>query len=169
MYREAVRGTLDVDLLISCDADDLRSLGNDLEGRGWERGNKRADWLLKMHHPQRGPVDIVTVETEYECAALARANRIAHAGCDIAMLAVEDVIVHKLIANRFRDEQDIESILMADAEMDWAYVGKWADFWDVRARLERVQAVVAETKRARERLNANPGTMRPRNSDGHSC
>jgi hypothetical protein len=65
-------------------------------------------------------------ETEYQQEALARATN--------GFLTAEDVLVHKLIAWRPRDKDDIRSILEATREIDDAYVVRWATAWGVEAR-----------------------------------
>lgn len=46
-------------------------------------------------------------------------------------LAPEDVILHKLIAGRPRDLDDIQNILDAAPTLDEAYLEGWAEAWDV--------------------------------------
>ena len=47
------------------------------------------------------------------------------------VLAVEDVIVQKLIAWRPRDRDDVASILDAGHQIDEDYISRWAEAWDV--------------------------------------
>lgn len=67
-------------------------------------------------------VDILFPVVEYQRVALDRASDV---------LTVEDVIIHKLIAWRPRDRDDIVSILEAGHEIDAGYVEHWAREWDV--------------------------------------
>ncbi len=50
------------------------------------------------------------------------------------MLTPEDVIVHKLIAWRPRDRDDIASILDAGLALDVTYIEHWASEWEVLDR-----------------------------------
>ena len=50
------------------------------------------------------------------------------------MLTVEDVIVHKLLADRARDRDDIASILATGRSFDEDYVRRWAAVWGVGER-----------------------------------
>ena len=50
------------------------------------------------------------------------------------------MIVHKLIAWRARDRDDIRSILDAQHELDEAYIARWAAEWDAGARWEEAQS-----------------------------
>ena len=47
---------------------------------------------------------------------------------------VEDLIVLKLIADRTKDQADLEGLLALGA-LDWAYVERWATTWGVLDRL----------------------------------
>lgn len=60
------------------------------------------------------------------------------------MLAVEDVIVFKLIAWRPRDQQDIDSILRARHQLDTPYIEKWANEWEVADRWATARQRAAE-------------------------
>jgi len=50
------------------------------------------------------------------------------------VLTPEDVIVHKLIAWRPRDRDDIEVILSAGLTLDHAFIEQWSQEWDVLDR-----------------------------------
>ncbi len=50
------------------------------------------------------------------------------------MLTVEDVIVHKLIAWRSKDRDDIASILSPPPSLDVDYIVRWANEWEVTDR-----------------------------------
>ena len=71
-------------------------------------------------------VDMMLAETAYQVGALRRAQD--------GYLSPEDVIVHKLVAWRPRDRDDIESILSTRERLDLAYIEKWAREWGVSER-----------------------------------
>lgn len=75
-------------------------------------------------------VDVLLAETEYQIAALDRA-------VDGAITA-EDVIVHKLLAWRSKDIDDIRSILAAGHDLDTTYIHEWATVWDVLDRWDEI-------------------------------
>lgn len=68
-------------------------------------------------------VNLLLAETEYQRTATARAID--------GVLTVEDVIVHKLIAGRPRDDDDIRSILTSGVTVDDSYVDQAAQLWGV--------------------------------------
>ena len=83
-----------------------------------------------------GLADILVAGTDYQREAIARAvpegrNR---------LLTIEDVIIHKLIAGRYQDDADIESILATKPALDRTYLDRWIDYWDVGDRWQRLSA-----------------------------
>jgi hypothetical protein len=72
-------------------------------------------------------VDILIPTVDYQDLALDRAQ-------DRHVLTVEDVIVHKLIAWRDKDKDDIASILAAGHDLDREYIERWSDEWEVTDR-----------------------------------
>jgi len=83
-------------------------------------------YLIRCHRGSEA-VDILLPVVEYQRVALARAHD--------HVLTVEDVVVHKLIAWRPRDRNDIRSILEAGVDLDRAYLDRWIDEWEVAERL----------------------------------
>lgn len=123
-YRLEARHTVDVDLLASTldgAAETLRDLGCVV--RVVTDGG--VDYLLSA---RLGPtvLDVLLAETEYQRIALARAVD--------GVLTVEDVIIHKLIAGRPRDLDDIASILATGIPFDVADVVDHATEWGVLDR-----------------------------------
>ncbi len=77
-------------------------------------------------------IDVLVADTEYQAAAFDRAVD--------GFLTPEDVIVHKLIAWRARDKDDIGSILKTDRPLDEQYITRWAEDWDVADRWVEAKA-----------------------------
>lgn len=72
--------------------------------------------------------DLLFAVVEYQRVALDRA--VDH------VISAEDVIVHKLIAWRHRDQDDVASILRTGRLIDEPYVEQWARQWEVADRWE---------------------------------
>ena len=66
-------------------------------------------------------VDVLISETEYQDCAIGR--RVD------GYLTVEDVIIHKLLAFRSRDQDDIRSILARGLSLDRSYIEHWVAEW----------------------------------------
>ena len=74
-------------------------------------------------------VDFIFSNTPYEAEALLRVNRVRVGGSEVCYASVEDLIIHKLVAGRPRDIEDVHSILQKNPSYDRAYVQRWlADF-----------------------------------------
>ncbi|MDP9463273.1 MAG: hypothetical protein M3P52_01505 [Actinomycetota bacterium] len=71
-------------------------------------------------------VDVLMSETDYQDEAIRRAVD--------GWLTVEDVIIHKLIAWRAKDQDDIESILATRPALDERYIERWVGEWQVESR-----------------------------------
>ena len=123
-YRLEARQTVDVDLLASSldgAAQVLRSVGCTVR----EASEDGSTYLLSARIGET-VIDVLLAETEYQRTAMARSVG--------GTLTVEDVIVHKLIAGRPRDIDDIASILSTGIAIDDDYVNARADEWGVRDR-----------------------------------
>jgi hypothetical protein len=119
--------TTDADLVVEWDP----RLPAMIEAEGWtvrvlaDAGD--APHLIRAQREEQR-VDLLVALTEYQQEALGRAED--------HVLSVEDVIVHKLIAGRPRDRDDIRSILEAGHAIDWDYVRRWAGEFDVWERAQ---------------------------------
>lgn len=129
-YRAEPRFTTDVDAL----AADHPELVAGFESAGYEVQSAalpgEQPHLLRCH---RGPesIDVLLPVVAYQFEALRRS--VAH------RLTVEDVLIHKLIAWRARDRDDIRSILSTSPELDHAYLDRWVEEWELGERWEQAQ------------------------------
>ncbi len=76
--------------------------------------------------------DLMVANVDYQRTALQRA--VDH------VITAEDVIVHKLIAWRPRDRDDVLSILRAQTSIDEEYVSYWANEWGVADHWEEARS-----------------------------
>lgn len=123
-YRVEVRHTLDVDFL----ATSLHDVDAILTKAGFAVRVVTDDGTPYMISARRGSVvvDLLLAETEYQRLAMQRAID--------GVLTAEDVIVHKLIAGRPRDLDDIDSILASDVNLNERYIVEHAEAWGVLER-----------------------------------
>ena len=124
--------TNDIDLLLSDTGPGLDELENNMVQAGWSV--HRADpggELLRLKHDEYGLADLLISGTEYQQQAIQRAIAETINGCNVKVLAVEDVIVHKLIAGRYQDLADIEAIVTSMTTLDQNYIEKWVRFWEL--------------------------------------
>ena len=125
LYRATPRSTTDADFLArSLDGlvEDVHADGYDSQVMTDDKGQPYAVFI--RGHNQR--IDVLLAETEYQHVVLDRAAGPA--------ITAEDVVVHKLIAWRARDRDDIEQILRGSVTLDTAYIDEWAARWEVTDR-----------------------------------
>ena len=85
----------------------------------------RRTWVLPTLHPLSGlRVDFIFSWTPYEQQALERARKIEVEGYPVRFASPEDVIIHKILAGRPRDLEDVRSILRKQS-IDVDYIRKW--------------------------------------------
>jgi hypothetical protein len=130
-YRLQPRTTTDADFL----ARRSPALREALESSGYS--------VQAMHDPDGEPyayfvrgddmkADVLVAETAYQEEAIIRSRG--------TFLTIEDVLVHKLIAWRAKDQDDIRSILQAGHGYDGSYVERWAAEWGVLDRWAEITA-----------------------------
>ena len=143
------RPTLDVDLTIDADAARLQRLLDAAQEEGfvvpdhYRRGF--ADTLKGMAKLQiqsfvedlEHDVDLFLVTTPYQRAAFARRRRGALAAREYMVIAPEDLILHKLLTGRGRDESDVEDILFLQGPMDADHLNRWAETLGLASVLAR--------------------------------
>ncbi|HEV8383957.1 MAG TPA: nucleotidyl transferase AbiEii/AbiGii toxin family protein [Candidatus Acidoferrales bacterium] len=75
-------------------------------------------------------IDLVFSFSAYERQAIERARPIQVEGTTVQYAAVEDVIIHKVVAGRPRDLEDVHSILLKNPQVDVAYIRRWLREFD---------------------------------------
>ena len=130
-YRATPRLTVDADFLARYEprlVAAFRAAGYDVT----EVAEPEEAPHLLVVRGQGDVIDVLLAVVEYQEVALARA--VDH------VLTVEDVLIHKLIAWRPRDRNDIASILEAEPSLDEAYLVEWVRAWDVEDRWRAARA-----------------------------
>lgn len=71
-------------------------------------------------------VDFIFSSTPYEAQAIANAQQVLIGDYPVKFASCEDVVIHKMVAGRAIDEEDVKSILARNSDtIDFAYVEKW--------------------------------------------
>lgn len=124
-YRATPRFTTDIDTMAEFDS----ALTSRFEGAGYDvtviADDGEPPHLIRCYRGAEA-LDILLPVVDYQRQALARA--VDH------VLTVEDVIIHKLIAWRLRDRDDIRSIIEAGVALDNTYLDHWIAQWDLAER-----------------------------------
>ena len=83
--------------------------------------------VLPTEEPKSGiRVDFIFSFSEYERQAIKKAKRVNIDNYAVKFASCEDVIIHKLVAGRAIDEEDVKSILIKNKNsIDLKYIRKW--------------------------------------------
>lgn len=126
------RLTQDVDITLGIGPrrlDDLLAVVTQLR---WQVLVKDAPAFVKktLVLPTRVPkvdvrVDFIFSFSPYELQAIERSKKVAMGKAKVAFAAVEDLIIHKVVAGRPRDLEDVRIMLAKNPDVDMAYIRKW--------------------------------------------
>jgi len=125
------RLTADIDITLGATLDRLPEVLGLVEQMGLEPLVDPNDFTREtLVLPCRDPgsevrVDLIFSFSPYEKQALERARRVSMADIPVAFASLEDVIIHKVIAGRPRDLEDVKNMLVKNPTVDAAYVRTW--------------------------------------------
>jgi predicted nucleotidyltransferase len=75
-------------------------------------------------------VDFIFSFSEYKRTAIKRVNKIKIDKVEVNFASVEDVIIHKIVAGRERDLEDVRKIILKNKEIDFEYILRWLEFFE---------------------------------------
>jgi len=144
------RPTYDVDFTLALDDDRLAAFLRALHDKGFlvedaflKGFRDRLSGFIKVQvalFQETDPirVDLFLVASAYQREAFARRVPVAMLGRQVWVMSAEDLILHKLIANRAKDLAAIEEIVNVQRDMlDWKYLRDWAARLSLSSALER--------------------------------
>lgn len=76
-------------------------------------------------------IDLIFSFSIYEQEAIKRAKDVDFSGTKVKFASLEDLIIHKIIAGRERDIEDIKNIILKNSSFDKNYILKWLKEFDV--------------------------------------
>ena len=119
------RLTRDIDVILGADPGRLGELLDWVRGRGWRvLVETPAEFVARtMVLPCLDPstgigVDLVFSFSFYEQQALKRARRVSMGKTEVCFASLEDLIIHKILAARPRDLEDVSSMLCKNRTLD---------------------------------------------------
>lgn len=131
------RMTRDIDLTVGLGSEELDRVDAVCDGCGLRSLPTAPDefvretMVLPALEERTGiRVDFIFSATEYERQAIARGRTVELGGASVRFAAVEDVIIHKLVAGRPRDLEDTRGIVAKNPGLGRAYVEKWLAAFD---------------------------------------
>jgi predicted nucleotidyltransferase len=75
-------------------------------------------------------VDMMFSWSPYERQAIQRARRVEMGGAKVSVASLEDLVIHKVIAGRPRDLDDVVNVLLKNPGYDRQYVMDWLERFD---------------------------------------
>lgn len=75
-------------------------------------------------------VDFIFSHSPYERQAIERARSVYFGQTEVKFAALEDVVIHKIIAGRPRDIEDVNAILQKNLDFNSRYIEKWLEEFD---------------------------------------
>ncbi len=114
------RATIDVDATLAAANTDTGNVLRVLERHGFvaripeaESFARRHQVLLLVHQASGVPLDLTFAWLPFEEEALSRARAVAFPGVDVPVVALDDLLIYKLVASRPRDLDDVERLFAA--------------------------------------------------------
>jgi len=131
------RLTKDIDITLGIEVDqldELMQLVKDLHLKS--RVDNIADFVKKTmvlpvrDEPSGVNIDFIFSFSPYERQAIQRAKPVKIGKVGVKFAALEDIIIHKIIAGRARDIEDIKTIILKNPSFDMPYILKWLQEFD---------------------------------------
>ncbi len=72
-------------------------------------------------------IDLVFSFSPYERQAIERAVSVMIAGMAVRFASVEDIVIHKIVAGRPRDIEDVRAIRLKNPKCDGKYLSRWLE------------------------------------------
>jgi len=136
------RFTKDLDFKVKITEDQWTQLKEELEKAPWIT-NLRIQFCsepkipdLIQFHWNNYAVDLLVANVEYQEQVIQRAQQHPLYELEVPVVAPEDLIILKLIANRPQDRVDIGLLLKKFAHLDMAYIRSWCQVWEVEELLD---------------------------------
>lgn len=131
------RLTRDIDITLGIGVDELDRLTEIIPGIALrvlvenELEFVRKTMVLPTLEEESGiRVDFIFSFSPYERQAIERARELKLGRTSVRFASLEDVVIHKIIAGRPRDIEDVKSILFKKPAYDGEYVRKWLRDFD---------------------------------------
>lgn len=86
--------------------------------------------LPTLHEKSGIRVDFIFSYSAYEHQAIQNAKQVKIGSQNINFASLEDVIIHKVIAGRPRDLEDIRSMVLKNPDFNLNYIRKWLKKFD---------------------------------------
>ena len=154
------RLTRDIDITLGVDASELKRVRTVMERIGLTPSVADVEAFVRTTNvlPVSDPatairVDLIFSFTPYELEAIRRAVGVVFEDVTVRFASAEDLIIHKLVAGRARDIEDVAGLLARNPSLDETYLARWlASFRGVvhRDLVEEYNALKRQRDSSRE-------------------
>jgi len=131
------RLTKDIDITLGVGVDHLDTMKAIVDRLGLKYLTDHVDdfvketMVLPVNDQKSGiRIDFIFSFSPYESQAIGRAKNISFGRTQVKFASLEDVIIHKMIAERPRDIEDVQSIILKNPGYDSRYIEKWLSQFD---------------------------------------
>jgi len=131
------RLTRDIDITLGVDVNELEKVksvalrvGLKILVENYEEFVKKTMVLPVINEKSGIRVDFIFSFSPYERQAIERANIVKLDKTLVKFASLEDVVIHKVIAGRAIDIEDIKSILLKNPQYDSKYILRWLKEFD---------------------------------------
>lgn len=131
------RLTKDIDISLGADRSELAKVKKLTEEIGLTSLPDDADQFVEetmvlptIEEDSGVRVDFIFSHSGYERQAIRRAEQVEIERTQVAFASLEDLIIHKVVACRPRDLEDIRVILLKNPEYDQDYIHSWLAEFD---------------------------------------
>ena len=131
------RLTKDIDITLGIGIDGLDKIKRIVNSLHFEYLADHVDEFVKetmvlpvVDAPSGIRIDFIFSYSPYERQAIERARGIKFGKTNVKFAALEDVVIHKIIAARARDIEDVRCILLKNPDCDSRYIEKWLAEFD---------------------------------------
>jgi len=129
------RLTKDIDITLGIGIDGLKDINSiiqklNLKALVNEGFVQKTMVLLAIDEKTGIRVDFIFSFSRYEKQAIKRAPDIKFGNTVVKFASLEDVVIHKIIAGRVRDIEDVRSIILKNSDYDTKYIVRWLEEFD---------------------------------------
>lgn len=91
----------------------------------------RQTMVLPVQDEESGiRVDLIFSFSSYERQAIGRAREVDLGGGLVRFASLEDLVIHKIVAGRARDLEDVKAVLLRNPGFDAEYIRRWLAEFD---------------------------------------
>ena len=131
------RLTLDIDLTLGVGPERLSDVLRGIQNEGWQVLVEDTESFVRdtlvlpcLDTESNIRIDCIFSFSPYESEAIARAVEIDIDGTMVKYASPEDLVIHKIVAGRPRDLEDVRGVLLKRENIDEVYITNWLSRFD---------------------------------------